>query len=289
MHLDVGRFRAPRVWAVAVLCGAVLAACSSGGSSKPAEHLAPADTATATLTLAGGSSVDGSVVDPIVNCSYPTLDGVRITASGQPQDPASTVDLTIAPKSVTVTLQSGTGPTAYRRVFTGSGVTGFDAAHGATLDSSLRETHPAGAVPGTIGALTRVHGTVDCGTQNPGSSTVAVTGNTGVGKLSGPLESVRVACFVNGEDNYVVVRGIGRVGTKRAEVFVTGQPARFIVGVTLPGAQPRSYASDPYATSLPTDVGLTVKGDAVPGNGLATGGPTVHVEGGAKCGNAPSK
>jgi hypothetical protein len=289
MHLDVRGFRAPRVWAVAVLCGAVLAACSSGGSSKPAENLAPEDTATATLTLAGDSSIAGSVADPIVNCSYPTLDGVRITASGQPQDPASTVALTIAPKSVTVTLQSGTGPRVYQRVFTGSGVTGFDAARGATLDSSLRETHPAGAVPGTIGALTRVHGTVDCGNQNVGTSTVTVTGKTGVGTLTGPLESVRVACFVSGEDNYVVIRGIGKVGTKRAEVFVNAQPARFIVGVEPAGGQRLAFASDPYATSLPTDVGANVKGDAVEGNDLATGGPTLHVEGGAKCGNAPSK
>src|SRR4051812_21986595 len=244
MHLDVRGFRAPRVWAVAVLCGAVLAACSSGGSSKPSEPLAPEDTATATLTLAGGSSIAGSVVDPIVNCSYPTLDGVRITASGQPQDPASTVALTIAPKSVTVILQSGTGPRAYQRVFTGSGVTGFDAAHGATLDSNLRETHPAGAVPGTIGALTRVHGTVDCGNQNVGTSTVTVTGKTGVGPLAGPLESVRVACFVSGDDNYVVIRGIGKVGTKRAEVFVNAQPARFIVGVAPAGGKHLAFASD---------------------------------------------
>jgi hypothetical protein len=112
----------------------------------------------------------------------------------------------------------------YQRVFTGSGVTGFDAARGATLDSNLRETHPAGAVPGTIGALTRVHGTVDCGNQNVGTSTVTVTGKTGLGTLTGPLESVRVACFVSGDDNYVVIRGIGKVGTKRAEVFVNRSP-----------------------------------------------------------------
>ena len=196
---------------------------------------------------------------------------------------------TIAPKSVSVILQSGTGPRAYQRVFTGSGVTGFDAAHGATLDSNLRETHPAGAVPGTIGALTRVHGTVDCGNQNVGTSTVTVTGKTGAGPLTGPLESVRVACFVSGDNNYVVIRGIGKVGTKRAEVFVNAQPARFIVGVAPAGGKHLAFASDPYATSLPTDVGANVKGDAVEGNDLATGGPTLHVEGGAKCGNAPSK
>lgn len=266
-----------------------MAACSSGGSSKPAEHLAPEDTANATLTLDGDTSIAGTVADPIVNCSYPTLDGLRITAAGQPQDPASTVSISIAPKAVTVTLQSGTGPGLHERVFTGSGVSGFDAAHGATLDASLHETTPTGVTPGTIGALTRVHGTVDCGTQKPGSSTMSVTGKTRAGTLSGPLESVRVGCFVNGDDNYVVVRGIGKVGNKRAEVFVNAQPARFIVGVTLPKTGSLSYASDPYATSLPTDVGATVKGDAVEGGGSATGSNTLHVEGGAKCGNAPLK
>jgi hypothetical protein len=61
------------------------------------------------------------------------------------------------------------------------------------------------------------------------------------------------------------------------------------VGVAPAGGKHLAFASDPYATSLPTDVGANVKGDAVEGNDLATGGPTLHVEGGAKCGNAPSK
>jgi len=288
MRIDVRGCRVARLGLVAALAGAALGACSSSGSSKPAEHLAPEDTATATLTLAGDTSIAGSVADPIVNCSFPTLDGTRITASGQPQDPASTVSLSIAPKVVTVTVQSGSGPGFHEREFTGSGVTAFDAAKGATVDAQLHETTPTGVTPGTIGALTRVNGMVDCGTQKPGASTVAVRGKTGVGTLSGPLESVRVACFASGDDNYVVVRGIGKVGTKRAEVFVNGQPARFIVGVKLAGAKPRSYASDPYSTSLPTDLGLHVKGDAVEGDGLATGN-TLHVEGDATCGNAPSK
>jgi hypothetical protein len=289
MHLDVRGSRAARLWLVTVLCGGVLAACSSGGSSKPAEKLAPEDTSSATLTLAGDTSIAGTVAEPLVQCSYPTLDGLRITASGQPQDPASTVALSIAPKSVTVTVQAGSGAGLHERVFTGSGVTGFDAAQGATVDAKLRETKPKGFTPGTIGAVTRVHGTIDCGNQNPGSSTVTVTGKTGAGSLTGPLESVRVACFVNGEDDYVVIRGIGKVGSKRAEVFVNAQPARFIVGVTPSGGAHLAFASDPYATSLPTDLGATVKGDAAEGNDLATGGNTLHVEGGAKCGNAPLK
>jgi hypothetical protein len=272
---------------VVLLSCAVLAACSS--SSKPSEPLAPKDTSQATITLKGDAAIAGSVADPIVNCSFPTLDGVRITAFGQPRDPAATVTLSIAPKAVTVTVQSGTGPGSHERTFTGSGVTGFNATHGATVDAPLHETTRRGVTPGAIGALNHVEGQVDCGSQNAGTSTVTVAGRTSAGTLNGPLESVRVACFVNGDDNYVVVRGIGKVGTKRAEVFVTLQPARFIVGVTPAGGKALAFSSDPYATSLPTDVGATVKGDAVEGNGPATGGPSLHVEGGAKCGNAPLK
>jgi len=83
MHLDVRGSRAARLCLVAVLGGAALAACSSG-SSKPAEKLAPEDTANATLTLAGDAPMAGKIADPIVNCSFPTLDGLRITTSGQP-------------------------------------------------------------------------------------------------------------------------------------------------------------------------------------------------------------
>jgi len=272
-----------------VVSGAVLAACSSSGSSKPAEHLGPVDTSNATLTVAGDASLAGAIAGPTVLCSYPTLDGLRITAFGAPRDKAATLTLSIAPKAVTATVRSGSGATAQERVFSGSGVTGFDPARGATIDAKLHETTPAGVTRGTIGRLSRVHGTVKCGSQNRGSSTVAVTGKTGVGTLSGPLESVRVSCIASGNDDYVVIRGIGKVGKKRAEVSVNAQPARFIVGVTLPGAPPLRYASDPYATSLPTGVGATLKGDAVSGDGSTTGGPTLHVEGDAKCGNAPLK
>jgi len=62
MHLDVRGSRAARLCLVAVLGGAALAACSSG-SSKPAEKLAPEDTANATLTLAANYYAGGGLAD----------------------------------------------------------------------------------------------------------------------------------------------------------------------------------------------------------------------------------
>jgi len=269
-----------------VLAGGFFAACSS--SSKPqSTPSAPKDTASATLTLAGDTTIAGALAQTVVNCSYPTLDGVRINASGQSQDPTTTASISIGPKIVTVRLSAGVSPNYHERDFTGTGVTGFGAAQGAHLSGKLHEApRPKGVTPGSIAAITSLSGDVTCGTQHVGQSTITVSGNTGDGTLTGPLQSVRVACFVAGDDNYVVVRGIARLGSKRAEVFVNGKPASFVVGVTPEGGTPRSYSSDAYATSLPTDTGLQVKGDAIESDGRSTTNK-LHVTGHATCGNAP--
>ncbi len=289
MHLDAHVLRLGRWSAVALLVGALLAACSSSSKPKSNQPLAPKDTSNATLTLAGDSTIAGALGGTTVNCSYPTIDGVRINAAGQPKDPSTSATLSIGPKVVTVRLTSGAGPTYHERDFTGTaGVTGFDAARGAHLTVQLREVaRPKGVTAGSIGKVTSVTGQVNCGTQNIGKSTVAVTGKTGDGTLTGPLTSVRVACFASGQDNYVVIRGIGKVGSTPAEVYVNAQPARFVVGITPKTGTPRRYSSDVYATSLPTDVGLNVKGDAVESDGISTAN-SVHVEGAATCGNAPA-
>jgi hypothetical protein len=286
MHIDVRGLRVARWSAAAVLAGVLFAACSS--SSKPqSAPTAPKDTSSAQLTVAGDTAIAGALAEPIVNCSYPTLDGLRINTSGQSQDPTTTMAISVGPKTVAVRLSAGSGPTYHERDFTGTGLTGFDPAKGVHLDGKLREAAPPkGATPGSVAKITSISGDVTCGTQTVGKSTIKVSGKTGDGTLSGPLESVRVACFVAGDNNYVVVRGIGTMGSKRAEVYVDGQPAQFLVGVTAAGGTPRAFSSDPYATSLPTDTGLHVKGDGVESDGRGTTNK-VHVEGDATCGNAP--
>jgi hypothetical protein len=286
MHLEGRGFRVARWAAAAVLAGALLAACSS--SSKPqSAPTAPKDTSSAQLTVAGDKAVAGALADPIVNCSYPTLAGLRINAAGHTHDSATNATISIGPKAVTVRLSTGAGPGYHERDFTGTGATGFDATKGVHLEGKLREAAPAkGVTPGSLAKVTGISGDVTCGSQSVGKSTIKVSGKTGDGTLSGPLDPVRVSCFAAGADNYVVIRGIGTIGSKRAEVYVDGQPARFVVGVTAAGGTPRLYASDPYATSLPTDTGLHVKGDGVESDGLSTTNK-VHVEGDATCGNAP--
>jgi hypothetical protein len=228
-------------------------------------------------------------VRPAVNCSYPTIAGLRINASGQSQDPTTRASISIGPKVVAVQLSSRSGPAYHERDFAGTaGVTGFDVARGAHLAVALHEVaRPKGVSAGSIAKITKVTGQIDCGTQNVGKSGIAVTGDTGDGTLTGPLTSVRVACFAAGSDNYVVIRGIGKIGSTPVEVFVNAQPARFVVGITPKSGTARRYSSDAYATSLPTDVGVHIKGDANESDGISTA-HKVHVEGDATCGNAPA-
>ena len=79
----------------------------------------------------------------------------------------------------------GSGATLSLRL-RGIGRDAFRRGEGAELDSPLTETTPAGSATGDLGALTSISGTVDCGDQQAGTTTVVVSGTTPFGQLSGP-------------------------------------------------------------------------------------------------------
>ena len=103
----------------------------------------------------------------------------------------------------------------------GTGVTSFDAATGVQLDSTLTETTAPGAAIGTLGALTRITGTLDCGNEQRGTSNVVVTGMSALGQLSGALTEFRVLCTVTTSGTYVNVNGLSLAGSTPVLVFVT--------------------------------------------------------------------
>ena len=185
---------------------------------------------------------------------------------------------------VFVRISTGSGADFRVREFTGTGLSGFDAATGAQFDSPVSETTPAGSNKGALGAVTAIKGSVDCGNFTAGTSTVKLSGDTADGAVNGALDPVLVTCTTNAQGNFVVVRGIANVGSSKAIFFVTTQPdgTLTIFETVQSSVQQRQYQGPP-GSGTPTTSGTNLKGDAVEQN--ATPPHTLHVEGDATCGS----
>jgi hypothetical protein len=285
--------------ALIVLAGLLVAACSAAAAptptATPAATAAPTATptpsptplptkgpATQTLGLMGSAAGALAVTNASIRCGVPSASGLQIQVLGQPSDPNTSVYVFVWAGNVTVRYDSGSGSTYKERDFAGTGVTAFDAATGAKIDSPLTETAD-GTAHGTLGVLTSIKGSVDCGNQTPGTSTLALSGVTPKGALSGGLDPVNVQC-VNSPSigSYVSIIGIGMVGSTSTEVILAIYPGKFTVYPVLAGF----YTSATSATATLSATGAQIDGDAVEqlAKAVTTAPHTVHVTGNVVCG-----
>jgi hypothetical protein len=180
---------------------------------------------------------------------------------------------------------SGSGATYVERDFAGTGVTNFDAAKGATIDSPLTEG-PNQDAHGTLGVLTSMSGTIDCGNQVPGSSTLTFSGPTPKGALSGGLSPVNVECVTNTFGKSVSVLGILQVGTTPTDMIMSVSPGTFSVYPVGAGF----YRNTSTAVATLTATGAHIDGDVLEQN-VAKGATahTIHVTGDVTCGTSVGK
>jgi hypothetical protein len=298
---DETRATARRSGVALSLFGAlVLSACGSSAapsSSSGGAASTPTPEATSTpgpssvqATLTGDPGVTGALVMGsvhFVTCGEPSLAGPNILAFRGLADPTIGVLLTIRQGSIGVRLAQGASTTYTERLFSGTGVTSFDAASGATFSSSLTESTPAGTHTGTLGAITEISGSVSCGTFQRGSASVTVAGGTAGGNISGLLTMVRVLCGGAPGQMYATVTGLGKVGSTPAVITVgggVGQSPLFVV------VQTSSTTSYQYGTSAAGSATVTSTGATY--NAMATesapvaGAHTLTVSGSATCGTS---
>lgn len=150
------------------------ASLSPSPSPSPAPSKGPA---TATFTFSGAKGLAGAATKPAIRCGEPSFDGLSIDVFAQPADPAVLDRIVVTAGTVTVRVAAGAGATYTERDFEGTGVTGFDPATGAQIDTKLSETTAAGLHHGTLGAVTSLKGTIDCGGQTAGTSTLTLIGD----------------------------------------------------------------------------------------------------------------
>ena len=233
---------------VLLRAGCATTETTTPSTRPPTSSSAPSASPRASITFTGDVGLTGAGSDPSVRCNFPVLEGMSIAVLAKPQNSTVLARVGLQSGKVKVFVGSGSGPDYHERAFEGTGVTSFDAAKGAVIDSTLTETAAtAGSAKGTVGALTAIRGSVECGDQTAGTSTVTITGNTAEGAL--------------------VAIGLSSDGAVS-------------VDETLPSGLHRYRAS---GSSTITSTGAHVRADVVE-QGVATPAHTLHVEGDLSCG-----
>lgn len=277
--------RSPLRAGAALLAGLVLGACGSTAATTPAASPTPQKPGApvARFTVGGDPGLAGSVNISDVECQFPGVSGGSVGSSivviGSAPDGAIAMRITVSAGGVMFRVDSGSGVDYRERDFSGTNVSGFDAAVGAQIDSPLTESTRAGGKKGTIGTLASVSASIDCMHQKPGSTTVRFTGGRS-DVVSGGLTSARVLCLNLATGNVVQILGIGRIGASRVFVGVFVFKSGF--NVISAGA---FYMARPGATETLTGTGAHVDGDAKSQASGATSADIVHVNGDATCGS----
>jgi hypothetical protein len=208
---------------------------------------------------------------------------LSIAVLAQPPNATLSARIGVRSDEVKVFVSSGSGSDYHERAFEGTGVTAFDAAKGARIDSTLTETAAtAGTTSGSLDAITAIKGSIECGDQTSGTSTVTITGDTAEGALaSAVLDPVRVECAGSPDGDEVVAMGLMAVGETNAlvKLGLTSDGA-VTVDETLPSGSHR-YKAD--GSSTITSTGAHVRADVVE-QGAATPARMLHVEGDLSCG-----
>jgi len=251
--------------------------------SSPSPSVAPTPSvslppASATITFTGGATEVAKGAQ--ISCQLPSLGGSIITIFGSTNRTGVATTISLSSGSIAVTLDSGSGATFAAREFTGAGVTNFDAARGAQIDSPLQEV-TTGSAPGKVPAVRSIKGSVDCGNQTPGTSTLMLTGNAAELAVSGPIDPIRVDCNPNAKPATVHAVGILNVGS-RPVVIVFQATATGFTTFLAPTVTTLQHF---YTNTDPTSATISPTGAHVSGSATESGtANTLQVSGDLVCG-----
>jgi len=276
-----------RLWLVPAASLVAVLWITPGVSARVAESkkLVPAS---AQLTLVGAPGLAGVASPTQVSCNYPDGDGsTKIFVLAQPSDPTAVFNMQVTAHKITVGVYSGSGAEFRGRDFEGNGVQGFNGAKGARINTTLRETTTSSENPGSLGAIMSIKGTIKCGSQTAGTSTVVYSGTTADGSVSGKARPFRVECDTAPYGNSVSFPGVVKVGTTTAVLITTFTPDSINIFETIPGTPPRTihYQVKAAGVSTLSGTGAKVSGDAVEQSPTSGTPHTLHVSGTVTCGS----
>jgi len=298
-----------RKWLPLALVGLVVAACSSSPSAVPGSSVAPGPSAstpssspniaespspspaaskgppTAQLSITGTAGLTGQVITQTITCDRPSLAGPEIDYIGLAGTGGPMIVIFAQAGHVEVRVGTGSAATLRLRTFVGTGVTNFNAATGMVLDATLTETTDAATATGSLGALSAISGSIDCGDQQPGSADVVVSGLSPYGQLNGALTGVAVRCTITASGTFVGITGLSTAGTTPVLVFVTASTGLLQVAVETKTAG-TFYSTKGAGLTTLVPGGATMNGDVMEAaaSGSTPSPNPMNVKGSATCG-----
>jgi hypothetical protein len=236
--------------------------------------------ATAHLILSGTAGLAGPLQVGGIECGLPGLNGSSIILVARPAATGVTLRIIILSKAVLIAVGTGSGTSYKSRTFVGAGIASFDATAGADVKSALIEANPTGSPTKSVGSATTISGTVNCGNQQPGHTTITVTGQTSSGLLTGrSLHPVRVTCTALPTGDDVNVVGLTHAGSSAVLVDIDVRTTAVNVTISAKGEPAQAFSSTSVTASA-TAAGADVDG-AVSAAGSSQ---SLHVAGSATCG-----
>lgn len=258
---------------------------SISASASPSASATP-DPASAQIELVGDETLTEIIEIDTVLCALPDLNGTTIALYNSDQSEIY-ISIALRPDLINVhmSIGPGQGQELQTREFTGSGISNFDPATGAQLDSALTEVPPGPTSPGpgTIGTLSSINGNVDCGNQTTGASTITLSGETPYGAYEGGLDPVHVFCTDTEAGQETAVYALSTIAGEAVYVIVRLHADDFTV---LASPKDQSYLY--YTSAAAGEVSITDAGGQVAGTALDERGGqplSVRVEGEASCGS----
>jgi hypothetical protein len=216
------------------------------------------------------------------------LDGPEILLFTSPQAAGVSVRIDLSAGQVSVTADAGSGQQFVARTFTGSGITGFDAARGAQINSTLTETTTSGSATGSLGTVASIQGSVSCNNQQPGSSTVTLTGSTATGMLNGGISPIRVNCTPNVGALSIGVTTAGST-PELVDMFggtQNGTPAISLLLIPKGSTTDQHFTASGVGVTTMTSTGVHFNADVVEDHAAGQAFHTVHISGDVTCGSA---
>ncbi len=258
-------------------------AVSPTPSPSPTQDLGPAK---GTLGSTGDKSLTGPVTISSIACAFPTLNGPMIFVLGQFGKNGPALNLQILAGSFAVTVSTGAGTDFRSREFSGTGVTDFDAAVGMHIDSTVTETTAPGTATTGIGLLSSLSGSISCGDQRPGTSTLVLTATTPTGSINGGIDPVRVSCTSSTQFGLSAgTVGIAMLGTTPVGVNVFATTTGFTAFLHDAANDQYFYRTTDPTTATVTATGAQISGDAATSPTDGSAPLTIHVSGAVVCGS----
>ncbi len=281
---------APSAAAPAPSAGSTPAPATPLSSMTAAPTLTAAAPAAFQLTASGDANVTGTWGKSFgIDCDNPTFDGEDILFFAQSPDGQAVVLVTLKQGAILVSERHGAGAAYTDREFQGSGVTAFDAAKGASFDTDLTVVPGTGQKPGTLGAITHLAGSVDCGSQGPGTSTVVASGATPEGAVSGAFVRSRVSCSTSAQygESVTITAIVDAAST--LTLMIINLPANgkaTVFSMTQVPASQHAYKIAPTGVQTISGTGAHLDADFVEVLAAGATGPahTFHLAGDVTCG-----